>query len=113
MALLGQGKWSYQWGGRKAFFHCICDFTLYTFLSIQMYYIFYGIFPHDVSPWPVGRTSATTFVVGHLENSAVYVFAVSLGLKGRKSTAVKCKPKSGALLFFLTNKKALITQSKY
>ena len=62
---------------------------------IQTYYIYYGIFPHGVNHWPVGRTTATTFVVGRLKESVYYVFEVSPGLQGTHSIVIKSKPKSG------------------
>ena len=62
---------------------------------MQMYYIFYGIFPHGISHWPVGGTTSTAFVVGNLKENIVYVFEVSSGLKRHHSVTVKSKPKSG------------------
>ena len=55
--------------------------------QIYMYYIFLGIYPHGVARWPVGHTNSTVFVIGHLDTKFTYMFAVSYGIRGKKSFA--------------------------
>ncbi|KAJ7384231.1 hypothetical protein OS493_022861 [Desmophyllum pertusum] len=76
-----------------------------------MYYIYYGTLTSGVSTRPVGHTAATTFVVGHLQQDFVYVFEVSLGLKGKHSDPVNSKPKSDADYQPVHSLKAVVVNS--
>ena len=62
---------------------------------MQTYYIYYGTVENGVSSVPVGSTPATSYIVGNLQQSVVYVFQVSLGLTGEHSETVDSPPKSG------------------
>ena len=50
-------------------------------------------FPWDLSERskPFGRTSSTSFVIGHLKSSITYMFAVSHGIQGHKSVTADIK----------------------
>ena len=65
--------------------------TICTISFIQMFYIFRGIYPEGVGRWPFGRTSSTSFVIGHLKSSITYMFAVSHGIQGHKSVTADIK----------------------
>ena len=56
-----------------------------------MFYIFRGIYPEGVRRWPFGRTSSTSFVIGHLKSSIKYMFAVSHGKQGHRSLTADIK----------------------
>ena len=64
---------------------------------MQTYYMYYGTVENGVSSVPVGSTRATSYTVGNLQQSVVYVFQVSLGLTGEHmySETVNSRPKSG------------------
>ena len=73
--------------------------TFWWFMSnikqVYMYYIFLGIYPHGVARWPVGHTNSTVFVIGHLKTKITYIFAVSYGIRGKKSFAADITPAYG------------------
>ena len=53
------------------------------------------IYPNGIPRWPLGRTTSTSFVIGHLKSSVRYTFAVSVGVRGRRILTDSIRPMDG------------------